>query len=308
MEPVPRSESTEDVLAGLKACAWFEDLPEPALAQLARAASVRECAPGVDLFVRHDRGDEFYVVQEGRVALTVPTEATSGEATRGTPRPLGVLRVRTAGPGEVLGEVACLEDGGRRTATATTETACRLIVLRREVLPELVASHPTAALGMIRQLASRLEWHTDRWQRLLRSEEEGEVEELDPRSAGERFADGAAAGAGSLFFVGLNLVPWIVFLGVRLGGTASRWVEGGWPPLLALGQVVLLLTLLLLGQRRLREQRDLRADRRDRWAAVTVERTKALLLQMKEIESRLARAEWRPRREARPSDSEPPRR
>ena len=65
----------------------------------------------------------------------------------------------TLGAGDYLGEIALL-DGGPRTATATTETACRLLSLTYGMFHELLDASPsirTAILGAVGQRLRELD-------------------------------------------------------------------------------------------------------------------------------------------------------
>jgi len=65
------------------------------------------------------------------------------------------------GPGEVFGEIALL-DGGGRTASAIALSCCELLVLeRRDVLPFL-ETHPNACVKLLETVCERLR-HADEW-------------------------------------------------------------------------------------------------------------------------------------------------
>ena len=65
------------------------------------------------------------------------------------------MLVNTLGAGDYLGEIALL-DGGPRTATATTETACRLLSLTYGMFHELLDSSPSIRTAILEAVGQRL--------------------------------------------------------------------------------------------------------------------------------------------------------
>lgn len=78
---------------------------------------IEKVARGVDLLRQGDEGDELYLLLDGIVSVAVD----------------GVV-LAELGPGAVLGERAGL-GGGRRTATVTARTICRVAVTDAAALP-----------------------------------------------------------------------------------------------------------------------------------------------------------------------------
>jgi CRP-like cAMP-binding protein len=106
-----------------------------------------EFPAGAVLFHAGDEGHQMYVVQSGRVRISVATAEVE--------KTLAVL-----GPGEFFGEMAVLNDRPR-TATATVVENSLLLVIDKEKFEDLVRQHADLALRLIRRLADRLE-KTDR--------------------------------------------------------------------------------------------------------------------------------------------------
>ena len=67
----------------------------------------------------------------------------------------GGRTINTMGPGDFLGEIALL-DGGPRTATATAETACRLLSLMPEQFHQLLEDLPTVQTAVLKSVAEHL--------------------------------------------------------------------------------------------------------------------------------------------------------
>lgn len=86
------------------------------LAQLNAALRRRTLPAGGTLFQREDAGEGLVIVQDGLIRLSL--DSSGGR----------MLTVRLAAPGDIVGEIA-LFDGGGRTADATALTAARVDIL-----------------------------------------------------------------------------------------------------------------------------------------------------------------------------------
>jgi CRP/FNR family transcriptional regulator, cyclic AMP receptor protein len=67
----------------------------------------------------------------------------------------GGRTINTLGPGDFLGEIALL-DGGPRTATATTETSCRLLSMTYQQFHELLDDAPPIRAAILEAVGQRL--------------------------------------------------------------------------------------------------------------------------------------------------------
>ncbi len=67
----------------------------------------------------------------------------------------GGKAINTIGAGDFLGEIALL-DGGPRTATATTETPCRLLSLTYHMFHELLETSPPIRSAILEAVGQRL--------------------------------------------------------------------------------------------------------------------------------------------------------
>ncbi|MEA2673673.1 MAG: hypothetical protein QOI92_865 [Chloroflexota bacterium] len=67
----------------------------------------------------------------------------------------GGRTINTLGPGDFLGEIALL-DGGPRTATATAETACRLLSMTYQMFHELLDASPEIRAAILEAVGQRL--------------------------------------------------------------------------------------------------------------------------------------------------------
>ena len=113
------------------------------LERLMAFARTQRYRPGEVIFYKGDPGISMMSIVEGRVKISV-TSPDGKEAV------LAVL-----GPGEVLGEMAILEDKDR-SADATALDACELLVLqKRDVIPFL-ERNPAICIRLLRILCERL--------------------------------------------------------------------------------------------------------------------------------------------------------
>lgn len=120
--------ATVDDLAGLP---LFEALDDAERTQIAPWFELQDASPGVRLTGEGASGYSFFVLREGSASVTVDGE-----------------EVRTLGPGDFFGERAIL-GGGIRTATVTTTSPSRLLVLFGTEFRRLEQEYP--------ELAARIE-------------------------------------------------------------------------------------------------------------------------------------------------------
>jgi CRP/FNR family cyclic AMP-dependent transcriptional regulator len=120
--------------------------------------------PGQVLFNQGDMGDAAYLIVEGEADVLVNT-------------PQGSVAVAVVGKNAFVGEIAILCDVPR---TATVQARDRLVTLRiaKDLFLRLVAEFPSMAVGIMRELAHRLESNNEKLRNAL-----SEVERLKKRSA-----------------------------------------------------------------------------------------------------------------------------
>jgi len=125
-------------LAVLAKVPLLSGLGQKDLAEVAQLCDEVDVPAGYVLMREGTPGSEFFVILDGSV------EITSGGAT-----------LRTMGAGEFLGEIA-LVDHGHRTATATTTTPARLLVLGTREFKSLLSAHPEIQGDVMLALAKRI--------------------------------------------------------------------------------------------------------------------------------------------------------
>ncbi|HWE97087.1 MAG TPA: cyclic nucleotide-binding domain-containing protein [Tepidisphaeraceae bacterium] len=120
----------------------FSKLPEINRIELTDLLRAREYAANHPVVWIGEQGDEFYVVQSGKVVITCPDE--SGKE----------VTLATMGPGHFFGELSLL-DGGPRTATVRTLSDTTLLVLGRDDFLRFLQKHPLVAIHMLTVLGQR---------------------------------------------------------------------------------------------------------------------------------------------------------
>jgi CRP/FNR family transcriptional regulator, cyclic AMP receptor protein len=116
----------------------FQGLDRTSLGHVSRLADEIDLPADKLLLLEGELPYEFFVVVDGQVRIE-----RDGQ------------QVNVLGPGDFLGEIALL-DGGRRTATAVTETPVRLLVLGSREFHSLLAEYPEIRASVLNQLAERV--------------------------------------------------------------------------------------------------------------------------------------------------------
>jgi putative peptide zinc metalloprotease protein len=116
------------LLSGMPA---FARLPTPALESLAERLREERHPAGDVVVAEGEAGDRVYLISEGRAEVSA--------AGRTGPVPLARL-----GPGELFGEIALLEPGGKRQATVSTVTPLLLLSLYVADFHWVLSAYPVA--------------------------------------------------------------------------------------------------------------------------------------------------------------------
>ena len=125
----------------LRGIPFFAGLTDDDLDRLCRGAEELELSAGEQLFAEGDEGRRAFVIADGEV-----------EIIKHSPGRDVLLAVRH--PGEVIGEMALLEDAPR-IATARARTDASLIAIQKQQLDDLLESSTGAARAMFGVLLSR---------------------------------------------------------------------------------------------------------------------------------------------------------
>lgn len=174
----------------LRSVPLFRNLDDDAAFELCNLLSVREEASGTPLFLRGDPGDAMYIIETGRVRISVK-DADGHDAT------LADLR-----DGEFFGEMAILDEQPR-SADATIMANTRLAVLSRDDFRAFLHKNPDIAIGILTAMIHRLR----RTDELLRHRVSRNANEEDAAhlTLADRAADLIAKFGGSWKFIGASI-------------------------------------------------------------------------------------------------------
>jgi uncharacterized membrane protein len=164
----------------------FESLDDEAAAKLCSLMEMHDHNAGKTLFRAGDAGDAMYVIESGKIRISVHT-ADGRE-----------LTLTDLERGEFFGEMALL-DGQPRSANAATIIDSRLAILSREHFLSFLASNPKFSLEMLIAMGNRLR-RTDELLRRLATRNVN-VEEAARLTLADRAADLIAEFGGSWKFI-----------------------------------------------------------------------------------------------------------
>ncbi|MEE8421616.1 MAG: ATP-binding protein [Dehalococcoidia bacterium] len=125
----------------LRGVPLFAELSDADLDGLAESVGRARLQAGDQLFAEGDAGDQAFVVVEGQLAIV----KQSGQRE---------VLLAVSGVGEVVGEMALLDDAPRN-ATARAQTDVELLVVGRDQLDELLSSSAEAAKAMFHMVLKR---------------------------------------------------------------------------------------------------------------------------------------------------------
>ncbi len=177
----------------------FESLDDEAAGELSHLLESVDCKTGTPLFRAGDQGDAMYIIERGKVRISV--QATDGQE----------LTLTELGRGDFFGEMALLD--GRRSANAVVAEDARLALLSREHFLSFMRSSPDVALEMLTALANRLRRTDD----LLRhsTTRNVNIEEAAHLTLADRAADIIAEFGGSWKFISLSTVFFLSWMALN---------------------------------------------------------------------------------------------
>lgn len=98
---------------------------------------------GDDLVKESDAGDCLYVIKEGTVRITKKTIDNKK------------IDLAELGEGECFGEMALFDDEAR-SASASAQTRCSVIRVKRDDLFDVISEYPTIAIELLKIFVKRL--------------------------------------------------------------------------------------------------------------------------------------------------------
>jgi uncharacterized membrane protein len=203
---------------------------------------------GHTLFQAGDPGDSLFIVRSGEIELYI--KDTVGQK----------IVLTTAGPGDMFGELAMLDEGPR-TATALALSECEVLMLDRDDLVLLFQRQPEAALHMLAALSGL----TRKADELLRTRVSRNVnEEMEIHSTLLlRIADWIAWFSGSMPFLILNggwFIIWISINTLPLGVPAFDPYPFGLLTMIVSLEAIFLSCFVLISQNRQAQKDKVRSD------------------------------------------------
>ncbi len=131
----------EDILARVD---LFSTLTKKELQTLAKSCQERSYSAGTTLFSQGDTGVGLYVIKSGKVRIMLATDPDKAEE-----------EIRVLGPGEVLGEMALLDDLPRSASVIAVDDVTALLLPIWEFRSTL-HSHPDISVKLLGVLSRRL--------------------------------------------------------------------------------------------------------------------------------------------------------
>jgi len=133
----------EMTLDAIRSVPLFASLDDEAAANLRNLLRVNDVPTNTSLFRAGDEGDAMYLIEQGRVQITITDEDK---------KPIVLAELAQ---GDFFGEMAII-DGKQRSADATVVETARLAVLSRENFLSFIHDNPNVALEMLSATFSRL--------------------------------------------------------------------------------------------------------------------------------------------------------
>src|SRR5437879_5899092 len=189
---------SEMTLDAIRSVPLFASLDDEAAGELRSLLRTREAPGGEELFRAGDKGDAMYLIESGRVRITVTDEDKKE------------IVLAELAQGDFFGEMAII-DGKQRSANATVAEDARLTVLSREDFLRFIHNNPKVALEMLSATFGRLR-RTDKLlqQRVSRNVNEEQQKRM---TLADRAADLIAEFGGSWKFIGASigfLIFWVL--------------------------------------------------------------------------------------------------
>jgi CRP-like cAMP-binding protein len=143
----------KNIYNALKSNILFQELNPRELVLVKNILNVRNYRTGETVFHQGEVGVGMYIIVSGSVDISVEESSAVGEA----PSSNLVTRLQE---GDFFGEIALVEETGRRTATATAHEETVLIGFFKPDLMEVISRNPNAGvkilLGLGKVLGTRL--------------------------------------------------------------------------------------------------------------------------------------------------------
>ncbi|HEV7796676.1 MAG TPA: DUF1003 domain-containing protein, partial [Pyrinomonadaceae bacterium] len=186
-------------LEALRSVPLFASLTDTAAVELRDLLTTENFSAGTQLFQKGDSGDAMYLIESGRVRISLTDEDRKE------------ITLAELAQGDFFGEMSII-DGRQRSADASVIEAGGFAILSRPDFLSFVRANPDVALGMLGALTDRLR----RTDELIRSRVSRNANEEERKRAtvADRAADMIAEFGGSWKFIGVSIgliAFWILF-------------------------------------------------------------------------------------------------
>ncbi len=148
-----RSKKEDDVRTILRENILFQDLGERELRFVESLVHVRRFHAGEPVFRQNEIGVGMYLIAKGRIEIFVRDPNMQSLVTDDESREIFITQLM---PGDFFGELALVEDGARRTASAIARDESVLIGFFKPDLSEILARSPEAGIKISLRLAEVL--------------------------------------------------------------------------------------------------------------------------------------------------------
>jgi CRP-like cAMP-binding protein len=126
----------------LKRVSWFEDLDQKSLDAIANAAVEQSYQPGQFIMRQGDTGVGAFIIRSGKVDVIQDRDGRE-------------ITLATLGPGDVVGEMALLDEFPRSASVRASEPTTALGIQRWH-FRGILESHPQLALALLPILTRRI--------------------------------------------------------------------------------------------------------------------------------------------------------
>jgi CRP/FNR family cyclic AMP-dependent transcriptional regulator len=158
---------------------------------------------GEVIFSQDDDGDSLFIVSSGKIELYIH------DFTREK------IILKVAGPGDYFGELALLNDEGRRSASAITLEPSTCYILTRTDLLAFLHKQPDVAIDLLSELSKEIRSTNT----LLRGRvsRNPNTEIADDLTKVQRVADWVAHFSGSIIFLFINIIYFAIWISINTG-------------------------------------------------------------------------------------------
>ncbi len=269
----------------LQECLFFRGFRPEYIVALSKHCRERSFADGELICARGTPGTEFFIVVSGLVEIVVPRFASPDDAAHRGGAAIPEVSVRVVKRAEFFGEIACLEEGGTRTASARAVGKCELIVVPRKEFLEIAQYHASAAMSLVQHLATRVRHYTDTMAR-IKAPTAGDKpdEKLTPW---EWLANMATDWSVHWAFTLLNIAVWVVWFSINFGAMWKDVPTMNGLSLFISVQAIIMTTLVLVAEKKLEQREKRRIDLEHQWSSASIE-------SLNQLHERLARLEKNP--------------